>query len=94
MNVILAQLNYHVGNFEQNINKMKLAIAEAEQQKADLIVFAELSFCGYPPRDFLTYNQFAQKCEEAVLTLANYTQKVAVILGSPQINAAKNCKNL
>ena len=53
MKIALAQLNYHVGNFEQNTSKIIRSIERAKNDEADLIVFAELSICGYPPRDFV-----------------------------------------
>ncbi|MDB5135913.1 MAG: synthase, partial [Mucilaginibacter sp.] len=46
MKIALAQLNYHVGNFESNTNKIIAAIREAKQNGADLVVFAELCVCG------------------------------------------------
>ena len=35
------------------------AVASAKQQNADLILFGELSVCGYPPRDFLEFDDFS-----------------------------------
>ncbi|HEY1005669.1 MAG TPA: nitrilase-related carbon-nitrogen hydrolase, partial [Sphingobacteriaceae bacterium] len=52
MKIALAQLNYHIGNFELNTQKILDAIDRAAAQGADLVVFAELSICGYPPKDF------------------------------------------
>ncbi len=53
MKIALAQLNYHIGNFEENEQKIIRSIKSAKDQKADLVVFAELAISGYPPRDFL-----------------------------------------
>ena len=58
MKIALAQLNYHIGNFENNISKIKDAIAKAKKQHADLVLFAELAISGYPPRDFLEFDDF------------------------------------
>lgn len=52
MKIALAQLNYHIGNFEGNFAKMQDAIFKAKLEQADLICFSELASCGYPPRDF------------------------------------------
>ncbi|MCW3121138.1 MAG: synthase, partial [Flavipsychrobacter sp.] len=62
MKIFLAQQNYHIGNFEANTAKMIAAIETAKQQNGDLIVFSELSVCGYPPRDFLEFNDFIEQC--------------------------------
>ena len=66
MKIVLAQQNYHVGNFESNTKKIIAAIKEAKAQQADLIVFSELSICGYPSRDFLEFNDFINKCYAAI----------------------------
>ena len=57
MKIAIAQLNYHIGNFEGNCAKMLDAIETAKSQQADIVVFSELSVCGYPPRDFLEFNE-------------------------------------
>ena len=61
MKVLLAQQNYHIGNFESNTNKIIQAISNAKNEKADLIVFSELAICGYPPRDFLYFEDFVNQ---------------------------------
>ena len=53
MKVTLAQINPIVGDIEGNIGLMKAAIATAEQQESDLIIFSECVLTGYPPRDLL-----------------------------------------
>ena len=69
MRIALAQQNYHIGNFEANTQKIIAAVETARQQKVDLIVFSELSVCGYPPRDFLEFNDFINKCYQAIDTI-------------------------
>ena len=61
MKIFLAQQNYHIGNFESNTLKIIQAIQEAKSKGGDLIVFSELCICGYPPRDFLYFNDFIEK---------------------------------
>ena len=58
MKITIAQLNYHIGNFEGNVKKMLEAIEVAKAENSDLICFSELSTCGYPPRDFLEFDDF------------------------------------
>jgi NAD+ synthase (glutamine-hydrolysing) len=58
MKIVLAQQNYHIGNFDNNVKKIIAAIEEAKQQQAELVVFSELCICGYPPRDFVEFNDF------------------------------------
>ena len=58
MKIVLAQQNYHIGNFELNTEKIISGIQEAISMGADLVVFSELCVCGYPPRDFLEFEDF------------------------------------
>ena len=69
MKIALAQYSFHVGNFTANTAKIISAIQTAEQQQAELIVFSELSVCGYPPRDFLEFNDFINQCQRAIETI-------------------------
>ena len=70
MNIALAQLNYHVGNFESNTAKIIEHIHKAKRQGADLVVFAELCVCGYPSRDFLEFKEFVELCEASAKQIA------------------------
>ena len=67
MKIALAQLNYHIGNFDSNTAKIIEHIQKARRNGADLIVFAELCVCGYPSRDFLEFDEFIDLCETSVL---------------------------
>lgn len=94
MNIVIAQQNYHIGNFEQNTTKIIGAIDAAKTQGADLIVFSELAVCGYPPRDFLEFNDFIVQCEKAINVIAQVTMGIAVLVGCPSRNSRPEGKNL
>lgn len=94
MKITLAQLNYHIGNFEGNTAKMLDAIARAKADGADIVVFSELSVCGYPPRDFLEFDDFIRRCESAVQQLAQAAQGIAVVVGAPARNPVIEGKDL
>jgi NAD+ synthase (glutamine-hydrolysing) len=94
MKVALAQQNYHIGNFEKNTSKIISAIQEAKKQGADLVMFTELCVCGYPPRDFVEFNDFINKCYAAVDSIKAYADDIAVIVGSPQRNSNPQGKDL
>jgi len=94
MKIVLAQLNYHIGNFDYNVNKIIEAIEKAQQQKADLVIFSELSVCGYTPLDLFEQKEFIEKCEVAVNTIALHCTKIAAIVGAPSINKSSIGKKL
>ena len=86
MRIALAQQNYHIGNFEANTQKIIAAVETARQQKVDLIVFSELSICGYPPRDFLEFNDFINKCYQAIDAVKEHSDGIGILVGGPARN--------
>ena len=94
MKIFLAQQNYHIGNFESNTKKIIEAINVAKQQQGDLIVFSELSVCGYQPKDFLYFADFVNKCEKAVDEIKAHAEGIAVLVGAPQRNPKIEGKDL
>ena len=94
MKITIAQQNYHIGNFEQNTEKMLCAIEEAKNQGADLILFSEMSVCGYPARDFVEFNDFINKCYESIERIKKAADTIGVLIGSPARNPNKKGKDL
>jgi len=92
--IAIAQINVHVGNFEENTQKIINNILEAKEGGAKLVVFPELAICGYPPRDFLEFNFFIDSCEKAINDIALYAQDIEVIVGGPCRNNSAKGKNL
>ncbi len=94
MKIALSQQNYHIGNFEANTALMIAAIDKARKAGADLVVFTELSVCGYPPRDFLEFSDFLHKCDATIQELMTHTHDIGVIVGAPARNEEKAGKDL
>jgi NAD+ synthase (glutamine-hydrolysing) len=94
MKIALAQQNYHIGNFEENANMIIEGIRWAKQQKADLVVFSELCICGYPPRDFLEFNDFINQCYQTLDKVKLHADTIGVLVGCPSRNLQKEGKNL
>lgn len=94
MKIYLAQQNYHIGNFESNTQKIIEGINKAKAEGADLVLFSELCTCGYPPRDFLEFNDFIAQCYAAIDTVKNHADTIGVLIGSPARNPRKEGKEL
>jgi len=94
MKIAIAQLNYHIGNFEKNTAKILEKIEEAKNELVDLIVFSEMSICGYPPQDLLEKKSFIERCEEAIEEIVANSKNIAIIIGSPTINFNPKGKKL
>jgi len=94
MKIALAQLNYTIGDFDENAEKIIRSIRKARQEKANLVVFSELSVCGYPPLDLLEHKDFLEKCEKSVALIAAECHGIAAIVGSPSLNSESTGKKL
>lgn len=94
MKIALAQQNYHIGNFEDNTRKILEGIRQAKHAGADLVVFSELCVSGYPPRDFLEFDDFINKCYAAVDIIKEETDTIGVLIGSPVRNPQREGKDL
>ena len=94
MKIALAQLNYHIGNFEHNEKHIIHHLNLAKEKGADLVVFAELAICGYPPRDFLNYTDFIERCDITAKEIAKHCVGIACILGLPIKNDILEGKDL
>ncbi len=94
MKISIAQINYHIGNFEGNTQKMIEAIHIAKAEGADIVCFSELATCGYPPRDFLEFNDFIRLSDESIATLCQHAHGIAVVVGAPSHNKDPKGKSL
>ena len=94
MKISVAQINYHIGNFEGNTAKMLDAVEKAKADGADIICFSELATCGYPPRDFLEFDDFIRLGEESIDRLTQAADGIAIVVGSPTKNPVIEGKDL
>lgn len=94
MKICIAQQNYHIGNFEENTNKILRAIEEAKKQGVDIILFSEMSVCGYPARDFVEFNDFIEQCYQSIEQIKKAADTIGVLIGSPSRNPEKKGKDL
>lgn len=94
MKIFLAQQNYHIGNIEANTQKIIDAVELAKQLGGDLVVFSELSVCGYAPRDFLEFDDFITKCNEGIEKIKQHADTIGVLVGAPDRNPIREGKDL
>jgi len=79
--IALGQINTTVGDFSRNSAKIIEYAGRARSAGADLILFPELSVCGYPPRDLVERHWFVQRNREAAEAIAKETAGIDVICG-------------
>lgn len=73
---------------------MLQAVETAKENGAELVVFSELSICGYPPRDFLEFEDFIVQVEETIEKLANASFGIGILVGAPTRNPQREGKDL
>jgi NAD+ synthase (glutamine-hydrolysing) len=79
--IALGQINPTVGDFSGNAAKIIDYSRRAQASGAGLVLFPELSVCGYPPRDLVERPSFVARNRETVEQIAAETRGIAVICG-------------
>jgi NAD+ synthase (glutamine-hydrolysing) len=77
----LGQINPTVGDFSGNAAKIIDFSRRAQTAGAGMILFPELSVCGYPPRDLVERPSFVAHNRESAERIAAQTKGIAVICG-------------
>jgi len=85
--IAVAQLNPIVGDVAGNLERARMARAQAAHEGADIVAFSELFIAGYPPEDLVLKPAFQAACRAAVETLARETADggPAVLIGTPWV---------
>lgn len=86
LRITLAQLNFTVGDIEGNVARMVAAAQQAAREQANIIVFSELSLCGYYPGDMLEETGFQQRIEAGISALQQASAELPQlhwVLGAP-----------
>jgi NAD+ synthase (glutamine-hydrolysing) len=85
LRIALAQLDLFVGDVAGNTQRVIDTAAEARDRlKADLVLFPELSLCGYPPEDLLFHKGMRRQVTAALERVRTQTSGVAVMVGYPE----------
>jgi len=83
--VALAQVDLAVGDVAGNTHKIIENAGRARSELgANLVVFPELSVCGYPPEDLLFHVGLRYKVENALAEIRSQISGIAVLIGYPE----------
>ncbi len=96
MKIALGQINPTVGDFAGNSAKIIAFAQQAKSEGAGLILFPELSVCGYPPRDLVERASFVVHNREAAEHIAAETRGITVVCGlvtPAQVETGKSVMN-
>lgn len=85
LKAVLAQLNFVVGDIEENTQKVidtaRLAI---QQHEADVVTFPELTVTGYPPEDLLLRPSLTLRVEKAIQRILDANLAIFCVVGFPE----------
>ena len=84
--VFMAQINTIVGDITGNVQAIKIALDDAKERGADIVVFPEMTLTGYPPEDLLLRPALYPQIETALQEIANYSKEVACVVGYPMMD--------
>lgn len=81
----IAQLDLTVGDVAGNAAKiLEYSNRARDELHADLVIFPELSVCGYPPEDLLFHSGLRKRVENALMEIRDSTKGIAVLVGFPE----------
>ena len=84
INILLAQLNFLVGDIEGNCDKILQCLQDArDKHNANCVVFTELALTGYPPEDLLFREKINARIKLAVERLIKTSQGIMIVVGAP-----------
>ena len=81
MKILLAQINPIIGDLDGNTNKILHAISHARDNNKDIVLFPELTICGYAPQDLLNHHTFFEGIKHHLETIINHSQDLMVVVG-------------
>ena len=83
--VAMAQLDLVVGDVQGNADRIiEYADRARKELQADLVIFPELSVCGYPPEDLLFHSGLRRRVDDAVVRIRDSVRDIAVLIGFPE----------
>lgn len=92
MRIFVAQLNPIVGDLEGNSRKIIAAIDRARGTGADVVLFSELTLCGYPPEDLLMHAAFIDAQEKYLERIVRASRGIMVVVGVVRKNTSETEK--
>ena len=89
MRICMAQLNPIIGDLKGNTKKILQAVEKAKVEKADIVLFSELTICGYAPGDLLLHDDFVKANEQCLREVVKASAGICIVVGLVRINPGK-----
>lgn len=86
MKIMVSQLNPKIGDLDGNTRRIIESIKRAREQGVDLVLFPELTICGYAPEDLLLHNAFIDGMQQHLEQIIKASKNIAVVVGLARRN--------
>ncbi len=94
MKILMAQLNPKIGDLIGNTDKIISSIELGKEKGAELVVFPEMTVCGYSPDDLLLHENFIDEMESQFDRIVRSSLGIGVIVGLVRRNPNYDEKKL
>jgi NAD+ synthase (glutamine-hydrolysing) len=94
MRIVVAQMNPTIGDLEGNTAKVLKVLERARARGADLVLFPELTICGYLPEDLLFHASFIDAMEKCLEKIVRDSSRLLVYVGLVRRNLGSGEKPL
>ena len=94
MRILVAQLNPIVGDLAGNTHKILRTLDSARTKGVDIVLFSELTICGYPPEDLLLHSSFIESMEKCLEEIIRASSRITAVVGLVRKNLSKGEKPL
>lgn len=92
MRILVAQLNPTIGDLKGNTEKIIRTFESARRQKADIVLFPELTLCGYLPEDLMLHPSFIDAQEEQLKEIVAASSGLMALVGLIRRNPSEGEK--
>ncbi|MFI5334560.1 MAG: nitrilase-related carbon-nitrogen hydrolase, partial [Chlamydiales bacterium] len=81
MRVLLGQINPTIGDFQGNTEKILRVMERAREKRAEIVVFPEMSLCGYQPEDLVMHAAFVEEMHRWLEKIVQASKGLMVVVG-------------
>ena len=90
----MSQLNPKIGDLDGNTRKIIETIKNARAKGVELVLFPELTICGYAPEDLLLHNAIIDGMQQHLEQIIKASKNIAVVVGLARRNLFVGEKSL
>lgn len=94
MKILVAQLNPKIGDLKGNTEKVISTLHSAREDRVDIVVFPEMTICGYAPDDLVLHESFIDEMEYHLDRIVQESKGIACLVGLIRRNSMRAEKSL